>query len=36
MEPAKTEDGQISSCYGPSCCIAALEMPRLPDLSPAD
>jgi hypothetical protein len=23
-KPAKTEDGQISSCYGPSCCIAAL------------
>ena len=36
-EPAKTEDGQISSCYGPSCCIAALDaalarlIPRLTD-----
>lgn len=23
-KPAKTEDGQISFFYGPSCCIAAL------------
>ena len=24
-ETGKTEDGQINSCYGPSCCIAALD-----------